>query len=125
MVSRDWSSDVGSADLCQRFKEGVDSGNTAEIIKTDEQFHLTLAKSTKNKTLYMMMKTMTQSLPEGWISSLHVPGRMEKTITEHCAIVDAIEARDTARAERSMAEHLKNALRDIRSSLHGTSEEQQ
>jgi len=105
-------------DICQRFRQGVETGNTADIIKTDEQFHLSLAKSTKNKTLYMMMKTMTQSLPEGWISSLHVPGRMEKTITEHCAIVDAIEARDTARAERAMAEHLNNALADIRSSIH-------
>ncbi len=104
-------------DICARFKRGVETGDTADIIKTDEQFHLSLAKSTKNKTLYMIMKTMTQSLPEGWISSLHVPGRMEKTITEHCAIVDAIEARDAARAERSMAEHLDNALRDIRSSI--------
>jgi len=109
-------------DICLRFKQGVENGDTADIIKTDEQFHLSLAKSTKNKTLYMIMKTMTQSLPEGWISSLHVPGRMEKTIKEHCAIVDAIEARDAARAERSMAEHLDNALRDIRSSIKRNAE---
>lgn len=109
-------------DICLRFKQGVENGDTADIIKTDEQFHLSLAKSTKNKTLYMIMKTMTQSLPEGWISSLHVPGRMEKTIKEHCAIVDAIEARDAARAERSMAEHLDNALRDIRLSIKRNAE---
>ncbi|HPE90372.1 MAG TPA: FadR/GntR family transcriptional regulator [Spirochaetia bacterium] len=110
-------------EICQRFRDGVESGSTAESITSDEQFHLALAKSTKNKTLYMIMKTMTQSQQEGWISSLHVPGRMEKTISEHCAIVDAIEARDPARAERYMAEHLNNALADIRSSMHRITEE--
>jgi len=105
-------------EICAQFKQSVEKGNTADTINFDEQFHLALAKSTKNRTLYMIMKTMTQSLPEGWISSLHVPGRIEKTIKEHCAIVDAIEARDLVRAEQKMAEHLTNALNDIRSSMH-------
>jgi len=105
-------------EICVQFKHSVEEENTADTINFDEQFHLALAKSTKNKTLYMIMKTMTQSLPEGWISSLHVPGRTEKTIKEHCAIVDAIESRDMTLAEQKMAEHLTNALNDIRSSMH-------
>jgi len=110
-------------EICARFKQSVEAGNTADVINLDEQFHLSLAKSTKNKTLYMIMKTMTQSLPEGWISSLHVPGRIEKTIKEHCAIVDAIASRNPVLAERTMAEHLTNALNDIRSSMHPKTED--
>jgi DNA-binding GntR family transcriptional regulator len=59
------------------------------------------------------MKTMTKSLPVGWISSLHVPGRVEKTIIEHCAIVDAIRNHNPDRAEQLMIEHLNNARNEI------------
>ncbi|MFH2114018.1 MAG: FadR/GntR family transcriptional regulator [Spirochaetota bacterium] len=103
--------------ICEEFKELAISGDPAEMIKIDEQFHLQLAKSTKNRTLYMIMKTMTQSLPEGWISSLHVPGRIAKTVVEHCGIVDAIRNRDSGLAELRMEMHLRNALADIDSSI--------
>lgn len=101
-------------EICEEFEEAYDSGGSpADIIKIDERFHLALAKSTKNRTLYMIMKTMTSTLHEGWISSLHVPGRVQKTVSEHAAIVDAIKRKDAAQAERSMEKHLKNALADI------------
>ncbi len=102
--------------ICFEFKNMSDTDNPAGMISIDEQFHLQLAKSTKNRTLYMMMKTMTQALPEGWISSLHVPGRIGKTVFEHQAVVDAIKAGDAVSAERLMVEHLSNALKDIHSS---------
>jgi GntR family transcriptional repressor for pyruvate dehydrogenase complex len=76
-----------------------------------------LAKSTKNRTLYILMRSMTESMSEGWISSLHTPGRIEKTIGEHRAILQAIKERDPEGAERAMTAHLQNALSDIRSSM--------
>ncbi len=109
-------------ELCGQFKKQVATRNTGELIKLDEQFHLQLAKSTKNRTLYMIMKTMTQSLPEGWISSLHVPGRIEKTVTEHCAIVDAIKNQEAKLAEQRMAKHLNNAWADIEASMKSAGE---
>jgi len=103
--------------ICDQFRKMAESGDPADMIKIDEQFHLQLAKSTKNRTLYMMMKTMTQALPEGWISSLHVPGRIKKTASEHLTVVQAIKARNATLAEQRMEEHLQNALEDIRSSM--------
>ncbi len=104
-------------EICEAYRIQAETRTPAEMIKLDEQFHLQLAKSTKNRTLFMIMKTMTQSLPEGWISSLHVPGRIQKTISEHFAIVAALKSRNRALAERRMEEHLNNALADIRTSL--------
>lgn len=101
--------------ICEQFEVVAGNGNTADMIKIDEQFHLQLAKCTRNRILYMMMKTMTQSFPEGWISSLHVPGRIQKTVVEHRKIVEAIEAGDARLAEHRMEKHLVNALNDIRS----------
>jgi len=104
-------------EICRQFNLLSESGTTSEIIRLDEKFHLQLAKAAKNRTLYMMMKTMTQSLPVGWISSLQVPGRIKKTIKEHCAIVDAVISHDSKAAEKKMEEHIKNALKDIRNHI--------
>ena len=63
------------------------------------------------------MKTMTKSLPEGWITSLHIPGRIKKTIEEHQKILQAIKDKDPVKAEKEMKNHLENALKDILDSI--------
>ena len=107
----------GLRQVCDNFHQLLETGNTAGLIKCDEEFHRLLAKATKNRTLYLLMKAMTQSLPEGWISSLHTPGRVEKTVCEHTRVLEAIAGHDPAEAEQSMTEHLNNALQDIRESM--------
>jgi len=92
----------------------------AAAYKCDEEFHMLLARSTKNKTLHFLMKTMTRSLPEGWISSLHIPGRARKTIDEHRSIIEAIKEGDSEKAEHVMMDHLNNALHDIRASINSS-----
>ncbi|MBN1548441.1 MAG: FadR family transcriptional regulator, partial [Syntrophaceae bacterium] len=91
--------------------------DNTEIIKWDRKFHRWLAGSTKNSTLHVLMKSVTTSLPNGWISSLHTPGRIEKTTHEHRVILEAIKNRDKNSAEKAMARHLENALSDIRSHM--------
>ena len=104
-------------EVFQDFILHAEDGNTAGLIKADESFHELLARSTKNKTLHFLMKTMTKSLPEGWISSLHIPGRVQKTITEHRNILEAIKNHDAEKAEQEMTLHLNNALGEIRQSM--------
>ncbi len=105
-------------EVCSDFLRKTQQNNTAGLIKCDEEFHRLLAKSTKNKTLYFVMKTMTNSLSEGWISSLHVPGRIEKTVGEHQAILDAIKNGEPEKAEQAMIAHLNNAIEDIKDSMN-------
>ncbi len=87
---------------------------TADVIAQDRNFHRQLAGATKNKTLHMLMTSLTTSQPTGWISSLHTPGRIEKTIHEHQAILDAVVSRNPSAAEAAMVRHLDNALTEIR-----------
>jgi GntR family transcriptional repressor for pyruvate dehydrogenase complex len=91
--------------------------DTAALVKADGEFHRLIARSTKNRTLYCLMKTMTSSLSEGWITSLHIPGRIEKPMGEHYAVFEAIRDGDPERAEKEMVRHLTNALGDIRDSM--------
>jgi len=104
-------------EACEDFVSNFKNGNTVDLIKADECFHRTLAKSTKNRTLYLIMKTMTESLTVGWISSLHIPGRIEKTIAEHGRVLNAIKLGDSEAAEEAMIDHIQNALNDIRKSI--------
>jgi len=99
--------------ICAEFSEKAKILDTSALIAIDEQFHYVIAKSTKNKTLSLLMKTMARSLPVGWISSLHVPGRIEKTIVEHRAIVDAIRNHNPDQAEKLMIDHLNKARNEI------------
>ena len=104
-------------DICDEFRQMVGTGSVIDMIKLDEQFHLQLAKSTKNRTLYMIMKTMTESLPEGWISSLNVPGRIEKSVHEHQGIIEAIKLQNAQLAEQRMESHLRTALEEIHATM--------
>lgn len=105
-------------EACVDFESRMKDGNAGSLVKYDERFHELLAKSTKSRTLYFIMKSMTRSLPEGWISSLHVPGRIDKTVLEHKAILDAIKEGDAEQAEQAMLNHLNNAVEDIKHSMN-------
>jgi GntR family transcriptional repressor for pyruvate dehydrogenase complex len=98
---------------CDQFIAFAREQNVEEVIRSDRQFHRLLAAATKNSTLHVLMKSMTTILPNGWISSLYTPGRIEKTILEHGDILEAIKKHDKTYAENAMTRHLVNALHDI------------
>lgn len=100
-------------ELLEAFEKELKAKHTEGIITCDRAFHQALAKSTKNRSLYVLMNTMAESLNEGWFSSLSVPGRGEKTITEHRRILEAITNGDPDAAEAAMIEHLEKAQREI------------
>ena len=104
-------------EACQQFSHFFKKGNTEEVIQCDRRFHRILAGATKNVTLHVLMKSMTSTLPNGWISSLYTPGRIEKTVQEHNDILEAIKKHDKAGAENAMTRHLVNALHDINAEI--------
>ena len=96
-----------------KFVAYANQNDVEEAIVWDGTFHRLLARATKNKTLYVLMKAMIMNLPNGWISSLYTPGRIEQTVSEHGDILEAIKKRDKIGAENEMTRHLLNALHDI------------
>ncbi len=104
--------------ICDAFARNVEKNDLAASIQDDRDFHRVLAKATKNNTLHFVMKCMATSLPDGWISSLHTPGRMRKTVNEHGAILSAVKHCNPEAAKGAMIRHLKNAIEDIRSTFH-------
>jgi GntR family transcriptional regulator, transcriptional repressor for pyruvate dehydrogenase complex len=99
--------------LLERLKNALASGNLAEAISWDSDFHLLVARCSRNRTLSVLMKTMTGTLNEGWIASLNTPGRLERTVIEHGNVLAAVIRGDAEDAAQQMREHLENALADI------------
>ena len=97
-----------------KFYEAQTSSNLVDMIRADTQLHQLIAVATGNRTLATLMSTFTNSLLEGWKASLRAEGRGAKTVAEHASIVDAIEKRDEAQAEKRMKRHLLNALTDLK-----------
>ncbi len=96
------------------------AGKIEEAIIWDGNFHRHLAGATRNKTLYMLMKSMITNMPAGWVSCLFTPGRIDQTIGEHQAIFEAVRKKDKIGAENAMTRHLLNALHDIFNSEYET-----
>ncbi|MBI9096431.1 MAG: FCD domain-containing protein [Sphaerochaeta sp.] len=91
----------------------LEQGDVVKAIASDSAFHQMVAKISKNRTLNVLMKTMGQTLNEGWIASLNTPGRLELTVVEHGKILSAIAEHEPEAAAEAMGLHLATALRDI------------
>ncbi len=98
------------------FKEKMEKNDLVGAIMADVEFHRLISQATENKTLMLLMDTIARHLLEGWKATLRVPDRMNKTIREHGAILDAIEKRESERAYQEMHHHLENAYQDLRKS---------
>jgi DNA-binding FadR family transcriptional regulator len=84
------------------------------LINLDIQFHGLIGVATGNKTLNLLMDTITRFLSDGWKATLRVQGRVRKTVTEHEKIRKAIMQRDEKQASLAMERHLRHAIQNLR-----------
>jgi len=98
----------------ESFIQCKDENNTIGMIEYDSGFHNLIAKATNNRTLSVLMETITNSLLCGWKATLHIPTRIEKTVQEHSEILYAIENRMAEKASRRMRVHLEHAIDDLK-----------
>ena len=76
----------------------------------DEDFHLIIARASRNPTLISLLTEDFYQLVRFFRSQLvHVRGRGDRTIAEHRRILEAIEDRDGELAELHMRRHIAAA----------------
>lgn len=100
--------------MLEKFNQANQRKDLVGMIRADTQLHQLIAAATGNKTLNVLMGTLTGSLLEGWKASLRVEGRGDKTVVEHAAIVEAIERGEADKAQNMMRKHLDNAVRELK-----------
>ncbi len=76
----------------------------------NRQFHRTLFDAARNRFLLKSISALQKTLLILGPSTLTDPDRAAAAVTEHAAVLDALEARDAAGAEAAMRAHVEAAL---------------
>ena len=83
----------------------IDSGETG--VEADTAFHFALAAATRNSALNKVVSAVEDILQRSRDESLQEPGRPQRSLASHRQILQTIENRDGAGAERAMSHHLE------------------
>lgn len=76
-------------------------------VEADTAFHSTLAQAAKNKVFLRLNDAIVDSLHETRERSLHTHGRPARSLAGHREILEAVRAKDPAKAREAMLEHLE------------------
>jgi DNA-binding FadR family transcriptional regulator len=87
-----------------------------EFLTLDGRFHLEIARISGNPIFIALSESLFNWLARFHAHLVRSPGNEDLTLAEHAAILAAIEASDSERAAKEMADHLNraNSLYDVR-----------
>jgi GntR family transcriptional repressor for pyruvate dehydrogenase complex len=87
--------------------------DTTLISELDGRLHALLAASTANRLLVLLMAALLDELTTARNKSLSIPGRIQRSLEQHEALVNAIAAHDAAKARACMLDHLNDVEQAI------------
>lgn len=89
----------------------VASGPTSDLQMMDAQLHLQIAEYANNRFLAMTLSLLQDMLSRSMETTLSIAGRPARSAVEHAALVEALLARDPARAAAAARRHIRSAQR--------------
>lgn len=97
--------------LLADMRRSLDTGEGPPYAQLDVEFHLTIAKASKNTILLELFTAMRAILQE-WISkSQELPGVTANAQASHTKILEALRQRNPEKARRAMRAHLHTCER--------------
>jgi len=111
-----WAAEKITDKEIEELKEDVDleefyttKNESSQLLKFDSLFHDILFKASKSRPLMHILSLFHHYIQRARSASLSTPGRAQRVLEEHKAILKAIMERDAQKAERLTNEHIKNA----------------
>jgi len=109
--------DIATIQACLDKMRGLLT-NIPEVMESDREFHISIAKAAHNSILFSMMSYLADELKEKlWVNlkekSWSIPGRPQKYLEEHIQIFDAIKNKDSTTASSRMYHHLAEVEKDL------------
>jgi DNA-binding GntR family transcriptional regulator len=80
------------------------------FVLLDESFHLTLAESAGNPMLVDVLRQINERIRIVRMQDFLVPDRVDRTISEHLALLDAVLAGDVVEAESQLVTHIDSSV---------------
>jgi DNA-binding GntR family transcriptional regulator len=99
--------------ILARQREAEAAGDRDAFHQADESFHGTIADVAGYPGIWRLIQQVKVHVDRYRRLTLPQAGRIGRTITEHEAILGAIEAHDPDRARAAMETHLERLLKDI------------
>ena len=96
------------ADIVKRAKHWAAHRNVENMMLLDREFHLLVARATKNAVLTELLRNLHERSLRFWFISLNSPAQYELVQTEHSAIFEAIRGRNPGAAEAAMRRHIES-----------------
>lgn len=106
------ASDRGVANLKKRLaalERVVEDGNVTEVVERSDALFDLLIEGSGSRLLHQMLGTLRARITFLRTTSLAIPGRLDESLDEVRAIVDAIERRDADEAAELAARHAERA----------------
>ncbi len=98
-------------------------GDTEKLKELDTEFHQIIYKASGNRLLTKILTELHRNIKAYRKMSLGVPGRLEQSADEHRQILEAIENKDSALAERLTCSHVEKAMNNTITALNLAKEE--
>lgn len=96
------------SDILQQMKHSLSGGGTVrEYAALDVDFHLAIAKASKNQVLYELLSAIRGMLQEFIAKSQELPGIKQSAQDHHTKIYTAIREKNPEKARRAMRAHLQ------------------
>ncbi len=89
--------------------EAILENNMDKLVLVDTKFHETIYKASRNERLTNIINNLREQIQRYRATTLAYPGRMQESLDEHRAIVEALQARDVHLARQLAGEHIENA----------------
>ena len=119
-----WAAENITGEEIKELKEAVDleefytsKADIEHLIQLDSRFHQVIYKASKSRPLMYMLQTFHHYIQRARTQSIGTPGRAQKALNEHKAILQAISARDGAKAELLTAAHIQKAQANLLKAL--------
>jgi len=115
-----WAAENITTEELEELKEAVEleefytlKNDTVHLLQYDSKFHDIIFRASKSKPLMHTLRSFHHYVQRARGMSLNTPGRAQKVLEEHRAILKAIEARNADMAEKLITEHVRNASRNL------------
>ena len=92
--------------LLRRQRRAAAAGNEEAFLNLDEEFHLSVARGAAMATVAELLGQMRGFVRLMLLGRVREPAELRQVIAEHQELVDAVEARDEARAQEVLVRHL-------------------
>jgi DNA-binding GntR family transcriptional regulator len=99
----------------ERMRRLLDSGDLLGASDENAALHRRLLEIAGHGTATRLISTLKSQLVRFQYRTILLPGRSERSLAEHAAIVEAVAARDPDAAERAMRSHLSHVADALRS----------